>query len=216
MLGIVLTQRSFVRELKRSLEGCRFKPSLRLCLFESGYCLDFFGFLIPLLFLDRWVREPHEIMEAWGPYYFERRLCWNWGSFYKSWPMPWAYEHVKAEHKVQRPDGSWVPFVGCWEHDKEPDGRAVSVHPYEYRLKNGQVQHRTATISVERRQWRQRWLMWCPWFAKKLQSIEVEFSDEVGERSGSWKGGCIGCGYDMKPGETALQALRRMEREREF
>jgi len=42
------------------------------------------------------------------------------------------------------------------------------------------------------------------------------FDREIGERSGSWKGGCIGCGWDMKPGETAEQTLRRMESERTF
>ena len=33
--------------IRRSLEGCHFKLSLGLCLFEGGYCLDLFGFLIP-------------------------------------------------------------------------------------------------------------------------------------------------------------------------
>lgn len=30
------------------------------------------------------------------------------------------------------------------------------------------------------------------------------------------KGGCTGCGYDIKPGETPLECLQRMERERKF
>ncbi len=34
--------------------------------------------------------------------------------------------------------------------------------------------------------------------------------------AGSWKGGVLGCGYEMKPGETPKQTLRRMERERVF
>ena len=106
--------------LKRSLEGCRPDLSLRLCLFEEGFCLDLFGFLIPLAFLDRWHREPHEIMEAWGVGYFERSIYWQWGSKYRFTHLPWSYEHIK--HEVRRPDGSWVPYVGCWE-DKPPDGR---------------------------------------------------------------------------------------------
>jgi len=48
------------------------------------------------------------------------------------------------------------------------------------------------------------------------RTIAVEFNEEVGERTGSWKGGVLGCGYDMKPGETRLECLRRMERERRF
>ena len=62
--------------------------------------------------------------------------------------------------------------------------------------------------------WRvlKRWPIY-KWYRK---SINVQFSDETGERTGSWKGGTIGCGYDMLPGETAEQTLRRMEKEREF
>jgi len=44
----------------------------------------------------------------------------------------------------------------------------------------------------------------------------VKFSDEVGERTGSWKGGVIGTGSEMRPGESPEQCLRRMERERKF
>ena len=35
-------------------------------------------------------------------------------------------------------------------------------------------------------------------------------SDEVGEETGSWKGGTIGCGYNLKPGETAEECFDRM------
>ena len=46
--------------------------------------------------------------------------------------------------------------------------------------------------------------------------MSVNFSDEVGERSGSWKGGTLGCGYDLLKNETMEQCLRRMEKERKF
>ena len=69
---------------------------------------------------------------------------------------------------------------------------------------------------MERRAWRPKWFTWTRIFEKQRQSISVEFNDEVGERSGSWKGGCIVCGYEMLPGETPEQTLRRMERERVF
>ena len=47
-------------------------------------------------------------------------------------------------------------------------------------------------------------------------NIDVQFDGEVGERSGSWKGGTVGCGYDKLPHESIEQCLRRMEKEREF
>lgn len=201
------------RRILRSLEGCRLRLSFGLDLFEEGYCLDFFGFLISLPFLDRWAYDPFEIMESWGFCFYERSIHFNWGRKCKVVRLPWDWEHIKCE--VLRPDGTWVPYVGSWE-DKEPDGRLEETFPYRYVLDSGEVQNRIATVYVERREWRRRWMRWCPWFAKKAQSIDVSFSDEVGERTGSWKGGTIGCGWTMLPGETAEQTLRRMERERKF
>lgn len=104
----------------------------------------------------------------------------------------------------------YMPWA--WKHRKHEILSAEETHPYAYLLNSGVVQRRTATIKHERRMWT-RW--WLP-FRRVSNSIDVTFSDEVGERSGSWKGGCIGCSYTMKPGETPLQTLRRMELEREF
>lgn len=218
-----------VNRIRRTLEGCSPKLSFGLCLFEDGFALDLFGFLIALPFLDRYRYEPHEIMEAWRVYYHERSVWFNWGRHYKAFRMPWDLEHIK--HEVLRPDGTWAPYVGSWETGKpirntagvvvfdggkEPDGRWEGTYLYRYTLRNGEVQRRLATVHVERREWRQRWLRWCPLFALRRQSIDVKFDGEVGERTGSWKGGTVGCGYDMLPGENALETLRRMERERKF
>lgn len=108
---------------------------------------------------------------------------------HKAFYMPWSWRH--REHKVLT----------------EPE-----THPYTYIRRNGEVQNRTATIKVETRLWTR------PWLPHKLfrRCIDVVFNDEVGERSGSWKGGTIGCGYEMLVGETPLQTLRRMEKERKF
>jgi len=214
MLGLTLTNRSFTHELRRSLRGCRPKLSLKLCLFEEGYSLYLFGYFIPLLFLDRWRYEPDEIMESWGATFSERTIHLNWGSRYKIVRMPWDWDHLK--HEVLRADDTWVPYIGTYEKDKEPDGRHVETFPYHYMLDNGEVQHRTATVFVERHEWRWRSLMWCPWPAIRRQSIAITFSDEVGECTGSWKGGVIGTGYEMRPNETPRETLRRMQRERRF
>lgn len=103
--------------------------------------------------------------------------------------MPWAWNHMK--HEIL----------------SEPES-----HPYVYQLKSGELQHRTATIKVERRTWTRYWIP----VKRVSRYIDIEFSDEVGERSGSWKGGCIGCSYDMLPEETPVQTLRRMELDRKF
>lgn len=201
--------------IRRSLRGCTLKPSLRLCSFEEGFDLDFFGFLIALPFLDRWHSEPIEIVDSWGIYYFESSLVLCYGRHSKHIYMPWMWDHCLAE--VRRPDGSWVPYVGSYEHDKEPDGRELLQFQYRYVCESGEIQEAIAAVYVERRTWKWRWFPWLPWPRLIRQSIDVHFNRQMGDRAGrDWKGGCIGCGWDMKPGETAEQTLRRMESERRF
>ncbi len=69
---------------------------------------------------------------------------------------------------------------------------------------------------IERREWRWKWFKWLKWPRCVEQTIDITFNKEVGEGSGSHKGGTIGCGYKMLPNESALQCLRRMEVERNF
>lgn len=99
-----------------------------------------------------------------------------------------------------------------WKHQRHRVLTEPESHSYRYTLRNGTVQERTATIRVEDGRWTRNWLP----RAKESRWIDVQFSDEVGERTGSWKGGTIGCSYTMLPGETPLDTLRRMERERKF
>jgi len=44
----------------------------------------------------------------------------------------------------------------------------------------------------------------------------VSFDAEVGEGTGSYKGGVVGCSHDMLPFETPIETLRRMEKEVRF
>lgn len=99
-----------------------------------------------------------------------------------------------------------------WRHSDHFVLSEPQTHSYTYTLKSGVVQERTATIKVETRKWTRFWIP----FKRTIKSIDITFNDEVGERSGSWKGGCIGCSYEMLPNETPLQTLRRMELERKF
>lgn len=108
---------------------------------------------------------------------------------YRAYDMPWAWQH--REHVV----------LG------EPEAR-----PYRYTLRDGEVQDCIATIKPERRVWTRPWLP----YKQERRYISVDFSEEVGEQSGSWKGGVMGCSFDMLPGESPADALGRMERERVF
>lgn len=208
----------------RSLLDLTFRPGLALglCQFSDDYDGHYtahvhLGWPNIYLTLPWRVRRPvpmGEMMLSWGFSSVDDAVHFNWADKCKIVHLPWSW--VCTGHEVQLANGSWAPFIGSWERDKGTDGRAEWTHPYTYKLRSGELQHREATISVQRWKRRRRWLKWTSLFERKPSEIAVEFSDEVGERSGSWKGGCIGCGYTMQPGETPLQALRRMERERKF
>lgn len=143
------------------------------------------------------------------------------------WTFPWAYDWHSTEilshnsdylarviHTEKRHVGL-KDFCDTYEDMRKLKVTVSETYDYKYTLKNGEVQHRKATVFVERRTWRMRWWPLLP-FKKVSTSIDVAFDSEVGDRSGSWKGGCTGCGYEMKHGETPLECLRRMERERTF
>lgn len=204
----------YAKRIKMSLRWCRLRPNIHICLFENEICIDLLGFLIPLPFLDRWHRRPHEWMELWGCHYCEKSFVVCWGAKSKFFYMPWMWDHCKTE--VRRHDGSWVPYVGSYDTHKEPDGRELQIFTYSYTLRSGEVQVATAEVYAERRIWKWRWFPWLSWPRKVRQSIDIRFDREMGERVGSWKGGCIGCGWDMLPGESMEQTLRRMEVERTF
>lgn len=72
------------------------------------------------------------------------------------------------------------------------------------------------TIYVYEREWRPKWLIWTKLFAFTRRTIEIDFSKECGKRKGSWKGGTIGCSYELLPNEEPLDCLKRMEKERKF
>lgn len=72
------------------------------------------------------------------------------------------------------------------------------------------------TIYVHEREWRPKWLMWTKLFAFTRRTIDIDFSKECGKRKGSWKGGTIGCSYELLPNEEPLDCLKRMEKERKF
>lgn len=153
--------------------------------------------------------------QQWGGLLFEDSLHLHWNECTKVWGLPWKAK-IFQRHEVRRVDESWAPFVGSWERDKEPDGRQELNFSYIYTLRSGETQTRTATVYVQRYAHRPKWFTWTRLFETVRQSISVEFSDEVGEQTGSWKGGCVGCSWGMLPGETAEESLRRMERERKF
>lgn len=182
---------------------------------------------LKLPFLPR--RQPKEqVMDQWGASWFDGTIHAHWGHRTKIVHMPWNWSHYRTSYLLR--DGK------TWVHEirgvcSEPVGtridrgylslsealpRWVEMHPYRYVLRSGVVQERKATIMVSEREARMRWFKRLPWPRKVSRSIDVAFDGEVGERTGSWKGGTVGCGYTLRRDETPLECLRRMQEERRF
>lgn len=189
--------------------------------FLLNFCLGWPAFYVRLRFFERWTGEARDCLgDRWGFHLGEGHCVHlNWRDKTKIIYLPWAWDVRRHSHLLA--NGSWAHDIykkGCrlsWEEHKALDLWSTEL-PYTYTLRSGEVQERQATIRVDEWERRRRWLKWCPLFAHVRRSIWVEFSGEVGEGTGSWKGGTMGCGYDMKPGESPEECLRRMERERKF
>lgn len=130
-----------------------------------------------------------------------------------TWDLPF-FSYVFDGHWIEDKDRNWVLMnrpVKPW--DFRETHAYTETHPYRYTLRSGKTQEITATCTVEKRKWHRKWF---PFLVMVKRIIDVKFSGEVGEESGSWKGGCLGCGYEFLPNETVEECLRRMERERKF
>jgi len=209
--------------------GAGFELSYAICGYfdnrpQLNISLFFFHLILKLPFRNKWKNECD--CPKWGISYHNQTL-WihkggkgnmNGGSKWYTINMPWQYNWVRTSYL--RKDGSW-------EHEYKGDNRNLyrsewnhlwwsEEYPYTYKLKSGNIQERIATVKVEEREWRMCWFKWIKLLPKIQTTIAVTFSDEVGERTGSWKGGTIGCGYDLRKGESPLNCLRRMEKERKF
>lgn len=137
------------------------------------------------------------------------------------WNLPWDYEWVRTSMFLK--NGMWLHETAdnrrSWKFSKETEEMLwKETHPYRYALNSGEEQNLEATIGVEEREWRWRSRLFkaIGWPKKISKTISVDFSVEVGEGRGSWKGGTVGCGYEMLPNETPAECLKRMERERRF
>jgi hypothetical protein len=134
--------------------------------------------------------------------------------------LPWTSDWIRTSALTK--DGKWLHEnkknrnQDFWDTNKWKDILYYETHSYKYTTKHGEIQNCMATIRVEEREWRWKWFKWLKWTRKIKRNIEVEFSEDVGEQKGSWKGGCVGCSYKMLKNETPYECLKRMERERIF
>ena len=143
-------------------------------------------------------------------------IRFSWGRQGKSFDGPWHLRHDRTEY---------LSVTGEWYHDRiKPASWAKDAtgplpweqdFAYHYMLQDGEVQHVTATASRSRAL-HYRKLFGVRYARQTYERLDVNFSEEVGNRRGSWKGGTVGCSTRMLPGDTPFQALRRMQKDRSF
>lgn len=149
---------------------------------------------------------------------FQRSVHLHFGRRYKIVDLPWGWRFERSEYLDA--DGDWIdnrfrPYtLGGDDPSKGPDPLVVT-YPYHYMTNQGAAQHVNATVYVRRTFL--RWTLFGLTIKRRIEhAIDISFDEEVGNQRGSWKGGVLGCGYTMKPGETPGETLRRMQRERRF
>lgn len=160
----------------------------------------------------------------------EGSLCWHYGAQTHEWPgckskhwfFPWREtRHIRhslyddaGDHFADMPDHKPVRLgdVNSWKARAALE-EACSVRMFLFAEKSdGDL--RIATCRTEEREWRHgrgvwRWLL--AWKRNKVsRSLSISYSDEVGRRKGSWKGGTLGTGIEFEKGElTPIEAFTR-------
>lgn len=181
-------------------------------------------FCLHLLWIALYIKAPMLIRQrsgtedwsaCYGAHTFEDGIHFNWRLKCKIVRFPWAWGGA-VRWRVFDAEGRKHRKIAQYDDGPFADNRHIERHPYVYVLRSGEIQNRTATIYGSEMEWRLLYFPWLPWPRKVSRSIEVTFDDEVGERSGSWKGGCIGCSYEWRDGESMHGCLQRMQHEREF
>jgi len=152
---------------------------------------------------------------------FVTELWLVWGKKRNHIKLPWALQWVRTSTLLN--DDTWFNEVKGkrldWNskeygsYDWLEENKHKETYPYTDNYDNSIV---NATITLREREWRPRWFKWTKLFAKTYRDIDINFDKEVGKQKGSWKGGVLGCSYEMKKGETPLKCLQRMSRERKF
>lgn len=207
--------------------GLRFDITFSICgYFDNrpyiNLSLIFFTLKIILPFRNKWTDECDS--PRWG-IAIHNNTIWIYkggkgnlygGSKWWTWDIPFftktwvrtsillkydTWEHESKGNSKEFWKDEWKEQQACWEYDflDKYDNTIIPTKIY-----------------VEEREWRPKWLTWTKLFAKVSRTIDVNFSEEVGSRKGSWKGGTLGCGYELRKNETPLDGIKRMEQERKF
>lgn len=133
----------------------------------------------------------------------------------KCYFLPWLHwTHVRHSLYGFLGDHFWTDW-GRKPQDSWAARQAVkdACPKVRFEFEDFDGQRLIATTHIEEREWRAGtgWFRWLSWFRrpKIRRSLDIEFSGETGKEKGSWKGGTVGTGIDMEPGELHEAAFKR-------
>lgn len=138
-----------------------------------------------------------------------RHLPWTqWRYIGKRWYDLQGNQCESLTQKEERAEkGEWA--VGYAKRKAQEDRVPKAV----FDVLDYDGEPRRATTSIDEMEWHfgEGWFKWLSLFrkAKVQRSLHIEFDKEVGYEKGSWKGGLMGTGIEMLPGELHEDAFRR-------
>lgn len=165
-----------------------------------------------------WYEEVHA--RHYGIIYAERTLHVHYGpetmdsstSKSRCYFIPWM-ERRMVRHSLYTPEGALfanLSGIGNWQTEHILRDACPVL---KFRFNDFDGEEIVATCRVEEREWKHG-TSWCKWISlfrrpEIVRSLNLQFSAEVGERKGSWKGGTVGHGITMKSDESVPDAFRR-------
>ncbi len=147
-----------------------------------------------------------------GPQTHDSTTTKSWSKF-----LPWTqWRHVRDSFYGLAGELVWTSPPGFrkssdgwaeWARAKDAAPRVV----FEFADFDGQ--RIEASTCIEEREYRlgEKWCKWLSLFRRPRihRTLDISFSAEVGPEKGSWKGGTMGHGIEMRPGELHEDAFRR-------
>lgn len=133
----------------------------------------------------------------------------------KCYFLPWLH-WTHRRHSLYDKQGRH--FFTDWDRKPRPAYEAAraakdACPTVKFHLEDFDGERLVAATRIEEREWTYGtgWFRWLAWFRKSKirRTLDIEFSGETGCEKGSWKGGTMGTGIDMLPGELHEAAFRR-------
>ncbi len=151
-----------------------------------------------------------------GTFWICRRAKKNWSK-----DFPWVYSFYQKS--VLTTEGWKVTNNQLTKENyvPKPEEIVTETYPAQYEIKDRddtvtELQEFNATITYEEMTWRMHMFFKIPLFQRTRRYIDIKYDAEVGPGRGSYKGGVLGTGAVVLPGETGEQTLRRHLKERRY